>query len=162
VAGIRGVDRKLIELGEVNGLSRRSLFTRILLPASLPHIFTGLRTGLSLAWMFMVAAELIAATRGLGYLLSDGRETGRPDMVFGAILLLALLGKLSDSVLKAIETHVLAWRDTSQEPVGSGGGRRALVFWPMSGRRLKPKQHHRCSTCAPSASATTRGTCSTA
>jgi len=113
VAGIRGVDRKLIELGEVNSLSQRALFTRILLPASLPHIFTGLRTGLSLAWMFMVAAELIAATRGLGYLLSDGRETGRPDLVFGAILLLALLGKLSDSVLKAIETRVLSWRDTS-------------------------------------------------
>jgi len=113
VAGIRGVDRKLIELGEVTRLSQRALFTRILLPASLPHIFTGLRTGLSLAWMFMVAAELIAATRGLGYLLSDGRETGRPDLVFGAILLLALLGKLSDSVLKAIETHVLSWRDTS-------------------------------------------------
>lgn len=113
VAGIRGVDRKLIELGEVNRLSQRALFVRILLPASLPQIFTGLRTGLSLAWMFMVAAELIAATRGLGYLLSDGRETGRPDLVFGAILLLALLGKLSDSVLKAIETRVLSWRDTS-------------------------------------------------
>jgi sulfonate transport system permease protein len=113
VAGIRDVDRKLIELGEVNRLSQRALFTRILLPASLPHIFTGLRTGLSLAWMFMVAAELIAATRGLGYLLSDGRETGRPDLVFGAILLLALLGKLSDSVLKAIETRVLSWRDSS-------------------------------------------------
>jgi sulfonate transport system permease protein len=113
VAGIRDVDRKLIELGEVNRLSQRALFTRILLPASLPHIFTGLRTGLSLAWMFMVAAELIAATRGLGYLLSDGRETWRPDIVFGAILLLALLGKLSDSILKAIETRVLSWRDTS-------------------------------------------------
>ena len=113
VAGIRGVDRKLIELGEINRLSQRALFVRILLPASLPQIFTGLRTGLSLAWMFMVAAELIAATRGLGYLLSDGRETGRPDLVFGAILLLALLGKLSDSVLKAIETRVLSWRDTS-------------------------------------------------
>jgi sulfonate transport system permease protein len=113
VAGIRGVDRELIELGEVNRLSQQALFTRILLPASLPHIITGLRTGLSLAWMFMVAAELIAATRGLGYLLSDGRETGRPDLVFGAILLLALLGKLSDSVLKAIETRVLSWRDTS-------------------------------------------------
>jgi len=113
VAGIRGVDRKLVELGEVNRLSRSALFVRILLPASLPQIFTGLRTGLSLAWMFMVAAELIAATRGLGYLLSDGRETGRPDLVFGAILLLALLGKLSDSVLKAIESRVLAWRDTS-------------------------------------------------
>ncbi len=118
VAGIRGVDRKLVELGEVNRLSRRALFARILLPASLPQIFTGLRTGLSLAWMFMVAAELIAATRGLGYLLSDGRETGRLDLVFGAILLLALLGKLSDSVLKAVETRVLSWRDTT---TGSGG-----------------------------------------
>ena len=73
---------------------------------------TGLRTGLSLAWMFMVAAELIAATRGSGYLLSDGRETGRPVLVFGAILLLALLRKLSDTVLKFAETRVLSWRDT--------------------------------------------------
>lgn len=113
VAGIRDVDRKLVELGEVNRLSHAELFVRILLPASLPQIFTGLRTGLSLAWMFMVAAELIAATRGLGYLLSDGRETGRPDLVFGAILLLALLGKLSDTVLKFIEHRVLSWRDTS-------------------------------------------------
>jgi sulfonate transport system permease protein len=111
VAGIHGVDRKLIEFGELNRLTPRAMFTRILLPASMPQIFTGLRTGLSLAWMFMVAAELIAATRGLGYLLSDGRETGRPDLVFGAILLLALLGKLSDGTFKLIETRVLSWRD---------------------------------------------------
>ncbi|MFP3552331.1 ABC transporter permease [Paraburkholderia sp. SIMBA_049] len=111
VAGIHGVDRKLIEFGELNRLTPRAMFTRILLPASMPQIFTGLRTGLSLAWMFMVAAELIAATRGLGYLLSDGRETGRPDLVFGAILLLALLGKLSDGAFKLIETRALSWRD---------------------------------------------------
>ncbi|WP_144114070.1 ABC transporter permease [Paraburkholderia sp. BCC1886] len=123
VAGIQGVDRKLVELGEVNRLSRRAQFTRILLPASLPQIFTGLRTGLSLAWMFMVAAELIAATRGLGYLLSDGRETGRPDLVFGAILLLALLGKLSDSVLKALEARVLSWRDTANAGTSTRGAR---------------------------------------
>lgn len=115
VAGIQGVDRKLIEFGEVNRLTQRALFTRILLPASMPQIFTGLRTGLSLAWMFMVAAELIAATRGLGYLLSDGRETGRPDLVFGAILLLALLGKLSDGAFKALETRMLSWRDARHD-----------------------------------------------
>lgn len=116
VAGIHGVDRKLIEFGEVNRLTQRALFMRILLPASLPQIFTGLRTGLSLAWMFMVAAELIAATRGLGYLLSDGRETGRPDLVFGAILLLALLGKISDGAFKTIETRMLSWRDARDVP----------------------------------------------
>ncbi len=111
VAGIHGVDRRLIEFGELYRLTGWAMFTRILLPASMPQIFTGLRTGLSLAWMFMVAAELIAATCGLGYLLSDGRETGRPDLVFGAILLLALLGKLSDGAFKLIETRALSWRD---------------------------------------------------
>ncbi|CAB3753993.1 ABC transporter permease [Paraburkholderia solisilvae] len=113
VSGMRGVDRKLVELGDIYRLSRAASFFRILLPAALPHVFTGLRTGLSLAWMFMVAAELIAATRGLGYLLSDGRETGRPDIVFGAILLLALLGKLTDSAMKLAEARVLEWRDTT-------------------------------------------------
>jgi sulfonate transport system permease protein len=112
VAGIRNVDRKLVELGAIYRLKPWRLFVRILLPAALPQIFTGLRTGLSLAWMFVVAAELIAATRGLGYLLSDGRETSRPDIVFGAIILLGLLGKLTDSAMKAIESRVLAWRDT--------------------------------------------------
>ncbi|MPV69793.1 ABC transporter permease subunit [Burkholderia sp. BE17] len=111
VAGIRDVDRKLVELGEVYRLGPVALFRRILLPAALPQIVTGLRTGLSLAWMFMVAAELIAATRGLGFLLSDGRETGRPDLVFGAILLLALLGKLTDGAMRRIESHWLGWRD---------------------------------------------------
>ena len=83
----------------------------MLLPAALPSLMTGLRNGLSLAWMFMVAAELIAASRGLGYLLSDGRETGRADIVLAAILLLALLGKLSDTLMRRLETRLLAWRD---------------------------------------------------
>jgi len=117
LSGVRNVDRKLVELGTVYRLSSWRLFVRILLPAALPHIFTGLRTGLAVSWMFVVAAELIAATRGLGYLLSDGRETGRPDIVFGAIILLGLLGKLTDSAMKTLEAHVLAWRDTSVEGV---------------------------------------------
>lgn len=111
LSGLRNVDRKLVELGEVYGLSRSALVRRILLPASLPSLYTGLRVGLSLAWMFLVAAELIAATRGLGYLLTDGRETSRPDIVLAAILLLAVLGKLSDSVLKSLEKRALVWRD---------------------------------------------------
>jgi sulfonate transport system permease protein len=84
---------------------------RILLPAALPGLFTGLRSGMSLAWMFLVAAELIAATKGLGYLLSDGRETSRPDIVLAAIIVLALLGKLSDGLLALLERRWLVWRD---------------------------------------------------
>jgi sulfonate transport system permease protein len=111
VAGIQNVDRKLVEVGGIFGLKGRELVARIFLPATLPNLFTGLRSGLSLAWMFLVAAELIAATRGLGYLLTDGRETARADLVIVAIIVLALLGKLSDSLLQRAEKRLLGWRD---------------------------------------------------
>lgn len=111
-SGIRGVDRKLIEVARLYRLSNFALTRRVLLPAALPSILTGLRNGLSLAWMFMVAAELIAASKGLGYLLSDGRETSRADIVLAAIALLAILGKISDSLMAAIEKRSLAWRDS--------------------------------------------------
>ena len=112
VAAIRNIDRKLVEVGQMYGFSHLRLVRRILLPAALPGLFTGLRSGMSLAWMFLVAAELIAATKGLGYLLSDGRETSRPDIVLAAIIVLALLGKLSDGVLAGLEKRWLTWRDT--------------------------------------------------
>ena len=115
VSGIRGVDRKLVELGEIAGFDRITLVRRILLPAALPQVFSGLRIGLSVAWMFVVAAELIAATRGLGYMLSDGRETGRTDLVFAAIVLFGVFGKASDSVLKSLERYFLRWRDTASD-----------------------------------------------
>ncbi len=111
VSGIHGVDRKLVEVGELYGFSRTALATRILLPAALPSVLTGLRGALSLAWMFMVAAELIAAAKGVGYLLTDGRETGRVDLVLIAIVLLAVLGKFSDALLKRLEARLLHWRD---------------------------------------------------
>lgn len=113
VSCLKNVDRKLVEVGVQLGLSPFLLLQKIYLPASLPGILTGLRASLGLGWMFLVAAELIAATSGLGYLLTDGRETGRADLVLVAILTLALLGKLSDSVLVTIEARVLAWRDVA-------------------------------------------------
>lgn len=115
VSGIRGVDRKLVEVARLYQLSGVALARRVLLPAALPSLTTGLRNGLSLAWMFMVAAELIAASKGLGYLLSDGRETSRADIVLAAIVLLALLGKASDSAMQLFETRLLAWRDNHAE-----------------------------------------------
>ena len=111
LSGIQNVDCKLVELGRVYELSSLGLVRQIFIPAALPSLFVGLRSGLSLSWMFLVAAELIAATKGLGYLLSDGRETGRADLVMVAILALALLGKVSDGALAAVERYVLRWRD---------------------------------------------------
>jgi sulfonate transport system permease protein len=111
-SGFRDVDRKLVEVARLRGLGSWALAQRVLLPAALPALLTGLRNGLSLAWMFMVAAELIAASQGLGYLLTDGRETSRADIVLAAIFLLAVLGKLSDSLMAALETRALHWRDS--------------------------------------------------
>jgi len=112
VAGIGDVDRKLVEVARAMCLTRAALARRVLLPAALPAALTGLRNGLGLAWMFMVAAELIAATRGIGYLLTDGRETGRADIVLGAIALLGLLGKASDFAMARLERRMLSWRDS--------------------------------------------------
>ena len=111
MAAIQGVDRKLIEVAQVYRLKYFQQIKEIILPAASPGILTGLRNSLSLSWMFMIAAELIAATQGIGYLLSDGRETSRPDIVIIAIILLAILGKISDSLMKLIENKQLRWRD---------------------------------------------------
>lgn len=112
LAGVEGVDRRLVEVGRAYGLSPTAITARIVLPASLPAIFTGLRAGLSLAWMFVVAAELIAASNGLGFLLIDGQATMRPDRVLASIVAFAVLGRLSDAVLGSIERRALRWRDS--------------------------------------------------
>ena len=111
-SGFRDVDRKLVEVAQMYSLGAFALVRRVLFPAALPAVFTGLRNGLSLAWMFMVAAELIAATKGIGYLLTDGRETSRADIVLAAIVLLAIVGQISDSAMQALERRLLRWRDT--------------------------------------------------
>jgi sulfonate transport system permease protein len=112
VAGVRDVDRKLIEVGRVYDLSWWAIARRIVLPASLPSVLTGLRLGLSQAWLFVVVAELIAATRGLGFMLTDSQNLSRVDLMIVAMLCLATLGKLSDMVLRGVEGRLLGWRDT--------------------------------------------------
>ena len=112
VSGIRDVDRKLVEVGQIFRLSRGGLYRHIILPAAVPSLFTGLRVGLTQAWLFMVIAELMAASEGLGFLLTTGREVARPDLLMSSLVLLAVLGKLTDSLVRAIEARLLAWRDT--------------------------------------------------
>src|SRR5579862_342485 len=112
MTGIAQVDRKLIEVGRVHRLGRIEMVWRVLLPAALPSYVTGLRSGLGLGWMFVVAAELMGAGEGLGYLLLDGQQTGRPTIVIAAILLFAVMGKLTDLALAALGDRLTAWQDT--------------------------------------------------
>ncbi|WP_053218650.1 ABC transporter permease [Virgibacillus senegalensis] len=111
VSGIGGVDRKLIEVGKIYGLNTFQLVRRIILPASLPSFLVGLRSGLGLGWMFVVAAELMGASQGLGYLLVVGQNTLAPETIIASIVLFAVIGKLSDWILKILETRTLHWQD---------------------------------------------------
>lgn len=112
VAGVRQIDRKLIEVGRAYGLRGPSLVAGVLVPASLPSLLTGLRLGLAQGWLFLVAAELIGASQGLGFLLLDGANTGRVDIGVLALILLALLGQVSDWGLGRLEGRLLRWSDT--------------------------------------------------
>ena len=111
LAGIRSTDRKLVEVGRVNALGRFDLVKRILVPAALPNYVTGLRAGLALGWMFVIAAELMGASKGLGFLMLDGQMTGRPATIVAALLLFAIAGKVSDALLVAAGRRALAWQD---------------------------------------------------
>jgi sulfonate transport system permease protein len=109
VSGIKNVDRHLVEVGRAYGLKRWAIIKGIYLPAAAPQIFSGLRLGLAQSWLFLVAAELIASAKGLGFLLIDSQSSARTDIVIFSILALAILGKISDLILATIEKRVLAW-----------------------------------------------------
>jgi sulfonate transport system permease protein len=111
VTGIRSVDRKLVEVALVNGFRGWDLATQVLVPASLPAVLVGLRQAMSLAWMFVVAAEFMGATHGLGFLLIDGQTTGRPSTLIASILLFAVCGKLTDGGLAWVSERALSWQD---------------------------------------------------
>ncbi|WP_306798536.1 ABC transporter permease [Oceanobacillus saliphilus] len=112
VSGITGVDRKLIEVGKMYGLNTFQLIKRVILPAALPSFLVGLRSGLGLGWMFVVAAELMGASKGLGYLLVLGQNTLSPETIIASIILFAIIGKLSDWILKLVEKRALRWQDS--------------------------------------------------
>jgi sulfonate transport system permease protein len=115
VGAILSVDRKLVEVGRVFRLSRSQLTRRILLPAVLPSALIALRSGLGLGFMFVVAAEFMGASEGLGYLLVDGQQMGKPDQILAAIIAFALLGKAADSVLVVTTNPLVRWQDTARE-----------------------------------------------
>lgn len=112
VSGIHNVDRKLIEVARVYDLTPRAIARRVVIPASLPSLMTGLRLGLSQSWLFVVVAEFFGASAGLGFRLTDSQQSSRVDLMFAALVSLAILGKVTDMVLHAAEVRTLRWRDT--------------------------------------------------
>ncbi|HET7656989.1 MAG TPA: ABC transporter permease [Bacillales bacterium] len=114
VSGIHGIDRKLVEVGKMYGFSQLQLVRRIIFPSAMPSVLTGLRGGLGLGWMFVVAAEIMGSSKGLGYLLVVGQNSYNPSMIIASIVLFAILGKLTDALLKRLEAKTLHWQDGLQ------------------------------------------------
>jgi sulfonate transport system permease protein len=107
---MRHVDPKLLEVGRLYRLSSFQMTRRLILPAVLPEYIIGLRSGLGLAWMFVVAAELLGASSGIGYLMVDGEMTGRASIILACVILFAVLGKTTDWIANAIGRRLLGHR----------------------------------------------------
>lgn len=112
VAGIKGVDARLLELSKVYRLTAWQTTMQVLVPSALPQILTGLRYGLGLAWVALIVAETIGANAGIGFLLSNARQYGQTGVVVVCIILYAFLGVMTDFVVRLLENYLLRWRPT--------------------------------------------------
>jgi sulfonate transport system permease protein len=115
LGAIQSVDRKLVEVGRAFRLTDVEMVYRILLPAVLPAYVISLRSGLGLGWMFVVAAEFMGASEGLGYLLIDGQQLGKPAEIVAAIVAFAIVGKASDWLIALVAAPFLRWEDVVRQ-----------------------------------------------
>jgi sulfonate transport system permease protein len=111
MGAVMSVDRKIVEVGRVFRLSGPAMVRRILLPAVMPAYVISLRAGLGLGWMFVVAAEFLGASTGLGFLLIDGQQLGKPAQIVAAIVAFAILGKATDWLIVLVSSPFLRWED---------------------------------------------------
>lgn len=107
--GVKQVNHLLVKAGLMMGANRRQLIAKVILPAALPAIFTGLRLSMGIAWVLVVVAEMIAVKSGLGYLLFESYQFFRPDVMIACMLSIGLLGFLSDRVVLGLRNWLLAW-----------------------------------------------------
>lgn len=112
--GARDVERNLVRAARMMGASPVQLLFRVVLPAALPSVFTGLRIGLGIAWTAVIVAEMVAVKSGLGYVLWDAYYIGRMDVVIADMVSIGLVGFLSDRVILMVERRVLRWRRLSR------------------------------------------------
>ncbi|WP_316245487.1 ABC transporter permease [Gordonia sp. OPL2] len=111
LAGIRGVDQKLIEAAESLELTRVELVRYVVLPGALPQIFVGLRQALGIGWLVLVVAEMQTTPVGLGFLMNDAKEYLRVDQIFLVLVIYAILGLLTDIAVRLLEHRFLRWRN---------------------------------------------------
>jgi NitT/TauT family transport system permease protein len=111
-AGVRTIDRRYLRAAANFGVSRWVLFRRVVIPAVLPEIIVGMRIGIGVAWLVVVAAEMIALHSGLGYLIMDSRNAGnRYDLVIASMIIIGVIGLLLDGTTRLLERlKTVKWR----------------------------------------------------
>jgi sulfonate transport system permease protein len=111
-AGLRGIDRRYVELGQTVGLTHWRFLRHIVFPASLPGFFTGLRLAVTHSWTALVVVETINATSGIGFMITQARIYGQTDVVLVGLVLYGVLGFSSDALVRALERRTLTWRQS--------------------------------------------------
>lgn len=109
VAGVRAVDRRLVDAARTMGIARRTIVLRVVLPAALPRLLVALRLGLALSWTAVVAAELIGAPSGMGYAIEWYRELLMTPQVMSFIALIGVIGYASDAAVRALQRALVPW-----------------------------------------------------
>jgi NitT/TauT family transport system permease protein len=112
IAGVHTIERRYLRAAQNFGVSKFRLFTQVVIPAVLPQIIVGMRIGLGVAWLVVVAAEMIALRSGLGYLIIDSRNAGnRYDLVIAGMIIIGLIGLLLDGFMRLLEgLKMVRWR----------------------------------------------------
>jgi NitT/TauT family transport system permease protein len=108
-AGVAGTPKLLIRAARMLGIRRYMILPRVVIPAAMPFIFTGLRLGIGLAWVLVIVAEMLAVKSGLGFVMWDSYYFLRMDIIIGAMLSVGALGFLSDLAIRLIGRWVLRW-----------------------------------------------------
>jgi NitT/TauT family transport system permease protein len=107
--GVRQINITLYKAARMMGADERELLSRVILPAALPSIMTGVRLAMGIAWVLVVVAEMLAVRSGLGYLLNDAYLFYRNDVVIAAMLSIGVLGFLSDQIVVLVRDILLTW-----------------------------------------------------
>jgi ABC-type nitrate/sulfonate/bicarbonate transport system permease component len=116
IAGVRSLDKLHVRAALSLGASRRRLLTHVVLPTTLPSIFTGLRIAIGVSWMSIVGAELIAASSGLGYMINYYQQVLRTDLVVVGMITIGVIGLVMDLSSRWIERRLLPWRQGARLP----------------------------------------------
>lgn len=109
--GIRHTDHRFVELAKVLEVPKSKFIMKVILPGALPFIIAGLRIGLGYAWMCVLAAELSAGMKGIGYMLTDARVLAQTDRVLVGMMAIGVIGKAMDSILRVVERKMIRWKE---------------------------------------------------